>query len=201
MNRIRGRKNRKKMSFMFFVLLSLSLSADENENDTFFENHIRPLLTAKCLECHGPKKQENGLRLDSRKGWEQGGDHGPAIIAGKPESSLLIRAVSYHDTELQMPPKKMLEAHEIAELEQWIKLGAPDPRTEETSVETIRMTLKEAKNFWSFQPLKEPLTPNANNNQWSHQPIDQFIFSELESRGLSPVKGADKRTLIRRATF
>ncbi|MDG1975764.1 MAG: hypothetical protein P8I39_04460, partial [Akkermansiaceae bacterium] len=153
MNRVGVKKSHKKMAFMFFVLLSLSLSADENGNDTFFENHIRPLLTAKCLECHGPKKQENGLRLDSRKGWEQGGDHGPAIIAGKPESSLLMKAVSYHDTDLQMPPKKMLEAHEIAELEQWIKLGASDPRTEETSVETIRMTLKEAENFWSFQPL------------------------------------------------
>ena len=201
MNRVGVKKSHKKVAFMFFVLLSLSLSADENENDTFFENHIRPLLTAKCLECHGPEKQENGLRLDSRKGWEQGGDQGPAIIAGKPESSLLIRAVSYHDTELQMPPKKMLEAHEIAELELWIKLGAPDPRTEEKSSETIAMTLQEAKNFWSFQPLKEPLTPNTNNNQWSHQPIDQFIFAELESRGLSPVRDADKRTLIRRATF
>ena len=91
---------------MVFVLLSPSLPADENEEDTFFEKHIRPLLTAKCLECHGPKKQENGLRRDSRKGWDQGGDRGPAIIAGNPESSLLLKAVSYHDTDLQMPPKK-----------------------------------------------------------------------------------------------
>ena len=65
MNRIRGRKNRKKIAFMFFVFLSLSLSLSADENNTFFENHIRPLLEAKCLECHGPKKQENGLRLDS----------------------------------------------------------------------------------------------------------------------------------------
>ena len=103
---------------MFFVLLSLSLSADENENDTFFENHIRPLLTAKCLECHGPKKQENGLRLDSRKGWEEGGDHGPAIIAGKPENSLLIRAVSIHDADLQITQQKMFKAHKISKIKQ-----------------------------------------------------------------------------------
>jgi hypothetical protein len=86
MNRVGVKKSHKKMAFMFFVLLSLSLSADEN--NAFFENHIRPLLEAKCLECHGPKKQENGLRLDSRKGWEQGGRPRPSNYRRKTRKQL-----------------------------------------------------------------------------------------------------------------
>src|SRR5437870_13700235 len=95
----------------------------------FFEKRIRPLLTERCIECHSPEhKVKGGLRLDSREGWQTGGDSGPAIVPGKPDDSLLITAVRYRDKDLKMPPKKKLSADEVTALEQWVKAGAQDPR-------------------------------------------------------------------------
>src|SRR5918992_3468 len=76
----------------------------------FFEKQVRPLLVKHCYECHsaGAKKLKGGLRLDSRQGVTRGGDSGPAVVAGEPEMSLLVRAVRYDDPELQMPPEHRL---------------------------------------------------------------------------------------------
>src|SRR4051812_5379493 len=74
----------------------------------FFESKVRPLLLAKCVSCHGPEKQRGKLRLDSRAGWEKGGESGPAVVPGKPDESLLIKAVRFQDKDLQMPPMKAL---------------------------------------------------------------------------------------------
>src|SRR3954469_7882802 len=78
------------------------------EEAAFFESKVRPLLVDRCLECHGEKKQKGGLRLDSKSGWEKGGESGAAIVPGKAEESLVIKAVGYADKDLQMPPKKQL---------------------------------------------------------------------------------------------
>ena len=92
----------------------------ESDED-FFESRVRPLLLKHCQECHGAKKQEGGLRLDSRDAWMRGGDRGEAIIAGEPDKSLLIRAVRHDDPDLQMPPNgKKLTTAEIGDLEAWI---------------------------------------------------------------------------------
>jgi hypothetical protein len=120
------------------VLLHLAASASAETNSPvdpseFFEAKIRPLLIERCEECHGPKKQKGGLRLDSKAGWQTGGDTGAALKPGDPEASLLIKAVRYGDKDLQMPPKRQLAPEEVAALEQWIKLGAPDPRVEPKS--------------------------------------------------------------------
>src|ERR1700722_10623180 len=94
----------------------------------FFESKVRPLLAERCYGCHSAqKKQEGLLALDSRTGWEKGGASGPALQPGNPDKSLLIKAVRY--AGLEMPPNKKLDPKEIAILEQWVKMGAPDPRT------------------------------------------------------------------------
>src|SRR5436309_2455767 len=114
------------------VLLAGATCARAAGDDAeFFEKKIRPLLTQRCFECHSPEhKVKGGLRLDSRAGWETGGDTGPALVPGKPEESLLIKAVRYHDKSLQMPPRKALTPQEVEVLTRWVREGAFDPRTE-----------------------------------------------------------------------
>ena len=182
------------------VLLVAPVCRAESDED-FFEARVRPLLVKHCLECHGAKKQEGGLRLDSRDGWGRGGDRGAVIVAGQPKKSLLIQAVKHDDPDLQMPPTKKLRANEIADLEAWIRRGATDPRREAVTQATVRMTVKDARNFWSFLPLKTPAVPRNASDQWSRNPIDAFVLARLKKHGLSPVADADRPTLIRRATF
>lgn len=182
-------------------LLSITpICRAESDND-FFESRVRPLLVKHCVKCHGAKKQEGGLRLDTRDGWMRGGDRGTTIIAGQPEKSLLIQAVRYDDPDLKMPPTKKLGANEIADLEAWVKRGATDPRREAAAQTTTQMTLEQAGTFWSFQPLKAPVVPRDASDLWSRNPIDSFVLAQLKKRDLSPVADADRRTLIRRATF
>ena len=189
------------------VLLAATASAAEPASEKpqqreFFEQKIRPLLVRHCDECHGSKKQESGLRLDTRDAWREGGDGGPVIIPGDPENSRLIAAVKQDDPDLKMPPGgKKLRPDEIADLEQWIRQGAIDPRLAAAGVSAARMGLKEAQQFWSFQPVKKPPLPVPRDKTWSWTPIDHFILRELEKRQLTPVPVADRQTLIRRATF
>src|SRR5688500_7450056 len=93
----------------------------------FFEQKVRPLLVERCYKCHSASAEEvkGGLLLDSKAGWTKGGELGPVIVPGKPEESLLVRAVMYDDPDLQMPPKGKLSQAEIDALVQWVKMGAP----------------------------------------------------------------------------
>ncbi|MEO1994808.1 MAG: c-type cytochrome domain-containing protein, partial [Planctomycetaceae bacterium] len=103
--------------------------AVDADDTVLFEMRIRPLLIKHCLECHGIKKQESGLRLDSRAGWMRGGDSGPAIIPGEADSSLLIKAVRHSDPDRRMPAdRQKLTAMQISDLATWIDKGAFDPR-------------------------------------------------------------------------
>ena len=173
----------------------------ENDDD-FFEARIRPVLLKYCVDCHGAKKQEGGLRLDSRDAWMRGGDRGEAIIAGEPDKSLLIQAVRHDDPDLQMPPdNKRLTATEIADLEAWVQRGAADPRRESAAPTSERMSLEQSRAFWSFQPLETVVPPQDAADRWSRNAIDAFVLAELKKHELSPVADADRRTLIRRATF
>src|SRR5260370_40645326 len=94
----------------------------------FFEKKIRPLLASKCYVCHGEKLASSGLRLDFKAGWKRGGNRGTAIVPGDPDGSLLIKAISFRDPQLKMPPGGRLSAAEIADLSEWVRTGAPDPR-------------------------------------------------------------------------
>src|SRR5262245_63169880 len=109
-----------------FVLLPAVVRADPAA-DEFFEKNVRPILAEKCVGCHGPEKAKNGLRLDTREGLLKGGDHGDAVVPGKPKESRLIGAVRYADPNLTMPPKGKLSDREIAALEKWVELGVPWP--------------------------------------------------------------------------
>ena len=104
----------------------LLLSAPVLWADEFFTTKIEPLLRERCYECHShEQKMKAGLALDSRSGWEQGGDSGPVIVPGKPDESLLIEMVRWNDEDHQMPPKEKLPAEEIALLEEWVKQALP----------------------------------------------------------------------------
>ena len=183
-----------------YVLLLISVCHAESDED-FFETRVRPLLVKHCVECHGAKKQEGGLRLDSRSGWMRGGDRGTAIMAGQPENSLLIQAIRYDDSDLAMPPTQKLTANEISAFESWVRRGAPDPRRGAVTPASARMSLEQSRAFWSFQPLQTPAVPLVAAEDWAQNPIDAFVWTQLKKRGLSPVADADRSTLLRRATF
>ena len=168
-------------------------------DEDFFESNVRPLLSQHCLECHGQKKQEGSLRLDSREGWMRGGERGQTIHPGQPASSLLMEAVRYENSELEMPPSKQLTDQEISILERWIQRGAKDPRKAIANA-TKAMTLEEAKSFWAFQPLHTHDVPQPSGESTKH-PIDVFVDAQLADRHLIPVPKSDRRTLIRRATL
>ncbi len=181
---------------------SISSAAEPTRDGSeFFEKKIRPVLTDRCYACHSAdaKKIKGGFLLDSRAGLLKGGDTGPAIIPGDIEKSLLIKAVRYTDADLQMPPKKQLTPEQIADLEAWVKMGAPDPRTNAT----VQVTNKyqTTTNHWSFFPVKDLRPPSVKNKSWVKSPVDSFILAKIEAKNLSPAPPADKRTLIRRATF
>jgi hypothetical protein len=179
------------------VTLPASAVADTSGTD-FFEAKIRPLLIDNCYECHSAEHQiKGGLRLDFKAGWEKGGDSGPAIVPGQPDASRLIKAVRYADKDLRMPPKdKRLAAEQIALLEEWVRMGAPDPRLETT---TAGLGARDpAREHWAFQPVQNPPAPKVKNRRWVQNKIDTLVLSQLERHNLSPSPRADARTLIRR---
>jgi mono/diheme cytochrome c family protein len=181
------------------VLASLFESGRSHATDAadFFEAKVRPILVQHCQKCHGPEKTKGGLRLDSKAGWQKGGDQGPVIVPGNPAGSLLIRAIQYGDPDLRMPPRAKLPDRDIATLVEWVKRGAPDPRNGEKTSQGTIATAKAMK-WWSLQPVTRPPVPKiaAITN-----PIDAFIIAKLHKNGLQLSPRADKRTLIRRATY
>ncbi len=178
------------------LLFGAAAQAAEADGIAFFESKIRPLLVERCIECHGEKKQKGGLRLDSRAAWQHGGESGAAIVPGDPEASRLITAVRYADKDLQMPPKKQLSAEEVAALEQWVKIGAPDPREGKLVVAKV-VDFEAGRKMWALQPVGNPQPPQVAQEQ----ELDRFILARLQQAGLQPSAPADRRTLIRRATF
>ena len=129
----------------------------------------------------------------------KGGDSGPAIVPGAPDKSLLIEAIRYQS--LEMPPQGKLPDAEIAVLEKWVRMGAPDPRTDPAPARPARPDLDAGRSHWSFQPIAEPPVPRVKNEAWPRSDVDRFILAKLESEGLSPVADADKPTLLRRVFF
>lgn len=175
-----------------FVSIMQSLRADERAD--FFERRVRPILVANCYSCHGEKKQESDLRLDSRDAVIKGGAGGAVVELGMPHQSRLLQAIRW-DGDLKMPPQKKLRDGEIAILTEWIAQGIPWPQSAASrNVETWR-------EHWSFQPVRRPSLPAVTNASAASTPIDRYILAELDWAKISPAKEADRRTLIRRATF
>ena len=193
------------LAAVVFLLCCIATHADDAE---FFESRIRPLLIARCYECHSAATEQNGgLALDSKPGWEQGGDSGSAIVSGDPESSRLIKAVRWNDADLKMPPEDAggkLATSEIADLEAWVRAGAFDPRIEAPVAKPRKSwaeTFEERRAWWSLQPVQNPNVPEVTGSDWNVTAIDRFLFDRMTKAGLEPAALAAPETLIRRATL
>ncbi len=206
------KKSHRQLPLLFLICvcaLTLGARADEQsgaEGVAYFEQHVRPLLAASCYACHSEQKakREGGLLLDFRQGWEIGGEHGPAIVPGDPDASLLIQAVRYMDPDRQMPPKAALSSHEIAILEQWVRIGAPDPRDGDVAIRTELYRPSDpvaGRQHWAFQPLTDPAAPEIQTTDWPRSPIDRFVLAKLEAGNLPPAPDADRASLLRRVCF
>ncbi|MBI85697.1 MAG: hypothetical protein CMJ81_21085, partial [Planctomycetaceae bacterium] len=181
----------------FFGSMSSAAESQSVEAD-FFERRVRPLLVSRCMDCHGDRTQENGLRLDSLDSLLAGGDSGPAIVPGDVAGSLLAQAVR-REGALQMPPEEALDARETAVLERWIGEGASWPETEGSKA---GLTSGPAgRSHWAFQPVRDPELPAIQNVHWPRTSVDPFVLEKLEAAKLAPSVVADRRTLLRRVTF
>jgi hypothetical protein len=169
----------------------------------FFEENIRPVLVKECYGCHSAtaEKLQGGLYLDSRAGLLDGGDSGPAVVVGQPGASLLIEALKHESFE--MPPDKTLPAAVVADFERWIVDGLADPRERPEGAARKRRVLyaeADAESHWAFQPVVEPPVPDLDD-PWIRTPIDAFVLARLRAAGLEPSPPADRRTLLRRASY
>lgn len=190
----------------FVMAPPAAAGAESAEKVAFFVTKIRPLLVERCIECHGEKKQKGGLRLDSRAAWQAGGDTGKAIVPGKPDESLLIKAVRYADKDLQMPPKKALSPEEVAVLVEWIQQGAVDPRNDApTAAQPVSddwaAEFQKRLDWWSLKPMQKAEPPTVADASWNREPVDRFIRSGLDAASLPAAPRAEAEVLLRRLSF
>jgi len=169
----------------------------------FFEKNVRPILAEHCYKCHSiaEKTSKGGLILDSRDGMLKGGDEGPAVVPGNPAKSLLLRAITYTDNELQMPPKKAggkIPDAKIKVLQDWVKMGAPAPVG---AGDKLTGLSQKARDHWAFKPVVKPAVPEVKNKLWVHNPIDAFVLAKLEAVGLQPNPTTNPESLLRRIHY
>ena len=176
-------------------------AARADENDEFFERQVRPLLVAKCVGCHGEKEPEAGLRLTSQAHLLKGGSSGPAVVLKMPKESRLLQAVS-RTGPLKMPPDETLSVAEVSILSKWIELGLPWPKSVGLTSTQKEFSITEAdRQHWSFRPVTDPPPPAVRDVVWPRTTIDRFVLAKLETAGVKPAATADRRTLLRRATY
>jgi len=189
---------------IFLAAVGAADPVADQEGIAFFEAKIRPVLAEKCYECHSSaKKVKAKLHLDSRAGVLDGGESGPSIVPGQPEKSLLIKAISYHDEDLEMPPKERLAPEVVADFVAWVKRGAPDPRTQTPvgSAAAKAVDYEAAKQHWAYRALQRPVVPIAKDTTWPRTPVDQFIRVAQERANVAPAAPADRRVLLRRLSL
>jgi mono/diheme cytochrome c family protein len=175
------------------------ISSARAEETPTFERDIRPIFKAYCLDCHGAGEAIKGhLDLRLKRFAERGGDSGPAIVAGRPDESLLIERLKNGE----MPPgQKKVPPEQIALIDRWIAGGAKARRTEPERLDAGIDITPEERAYWAFQPIHSPTPPEVERNLPIRTPIDAFVLAKLRERGLSLAPEADKRTLVRRAAF
>src|SRR5579863_6994442 len=176
-------------------------AAGSSVGEEFFENKVRPIFASVCAECHGDKAT-SGLQVFSRETLLKGGKRGPAIVPNDPEKSLLIQAVR-QTGDLKMPKGGKLTPEEVQILTEWVRMGAPWPKARPllASGAGSFKILPEERSFWSFQPIKMPAIPPVKDVHWPKTNIDRLVLAKLEAKAIAPAPPADRRTLIRRATF
>jgi len=159
-----------------------------------FGREVRPILASQCFSCHGPRRQDGGLRLDVRRRAMQGGDAGPAIVPGAGANSELVRRLTTADEKHRMPlGGKPLPPAQIELIRAWIDGGAawPDALAGRES----------ARDHWSFRPIRPPAVPKVKAQARVRSPIDAFVLARLEAKGLTLSPEADRPTLIRRLSL
>ncbi len=171
------------------------------------QDDVIPIMLLRCTVCHGLRRQEGGLDLRTKESMLKGGKSGPAIVLGKPDQSLLVKMIRSGE----MPPKKRLiqvgvkpaTDDEIAKIARWIELDAPvvaEP-PDLAATESDPLVSDKDRSFWSFQPPKAADPPAVQHANLVRNPIDAFLLSQLEAKGLSFSPEADKLTLMRRVYF
>ncbi|MBK5293996.1 MAG: PSD1 domain-containing protein [Acidobacteriia bacterium] len=159
----------------------------------FFESKVRPILATKCQICHNEKTRTSGLSLETRASLLAGGNRGAVVDTNSPAKSVFLTAIT-QSGDLKMPPTGKLKAEEIADLENWIKIGLPWPE------KTAKAT-RSGADHWSFKPVTRPEPPPASKTAWTRNPIDQFIVRKLAEKNLKPSPEAGRRTLLRRVSL
>ena len=184
------------VAIIFLFITSVGYGAEDDAKLRFFESKVRPLLLAKCYECHSADKAEGGLRLDTGRHVRKGGDSGKVIIEGNPDQSLLVDAIRYQN--LEMPPEAPLTETEQQVLIDWIRDGAFWPEESDSAHNTEPVA---EQVWWAAQPLAPGKTPEASNESRSRNAIDLYVDRELHSAGLKRAATADRRRLIRRLSL
>lgn len=206
------RFNKLLYSFWLGALISAPnlMAQDETPQYTqeqlkFFESKIRPILVEQCYSCHSAEGQgtRGGLGVDTREGLLAGGESGPAIVPGKLDESLLWNAVNYED--FRMPPRKQLPPEMIADIKQWIEMGAPDPRSGRVAPISSQVTdedIEKGRKFWAYQaPVAAPIPEVNELKSWCKNEVDRIVAAKLESEGVNPVEDTEPTKLLRRLYF
>ncbi len=170
-----------------------------------FKKHVRPILVSQCLECHGGKKTQGELDITDRDRLLKGGERGPAFISGDSKKSLLYLLITHQKKSFMPYEKKKLSAEAIQHVAAWIDNGAPydSPLVErkDSKAWITKVLDAESRKHWAYQPLLKAEPPKVQQEAWIHTPVDRFILSKLEAKGIKPNEPAQKRQLIRRAYF
>ena len=200
-----------RIGFGLVVLAAAPIWAQTPAGAEFFEKEIRPVLAEKCYGCHSSKLDSpmGGLVLDTKEGIRRGGADGPVIVPGNPASSLIVKALSYTDNALQMPPTGKLPDATLAAFSQWIAAGAPDPREDTPATASAAppaksgMDIETGRKWWAFQPVAVVAQPKVKDaayaKKWAKGKLDWFVLEMLERNKLKPSPEADRATLIERA--
>jgi hypothetical protein len=160
-----------------------------------FVQDIQPILAKSCYDCHGPKKEEAGLRWDVKEMALRGGEHGAVIVPGKSAESPMIHLVAGLKEDLIMPAEgERLTAGQVGLIRAWIDQGADWPDTASVKITSNR-------DHWAFKAPVRPAPPGVKNPKWIRNPVDDFVLARLEKEGLKPSPEADRVTLIRRLSL
>jgi hypothetical protein len=166
-----------------------------------FIRQVAPILQQRCLNCHGARNAEGGLRLHQAAATRRGGDSGAVLVAGKSDQSELLRRLKTNDVEERMPLKlKPLTREEVQVLVAWIDQGANWPANY-TIAPPAKARAEQAARHWAFQPLQQPSTPGPMGSAKTNNAIDRFILVRLQQEKVQPSPAADRVTLIRRVTL
>ncbi|TWU08509.1 PSD1 and planctomycete cytochrome C domain-containing protein [Stieleria varia] len=185
------------MTLVFAMAFVSQRGVIAEDSSEYFESHVRPLLIAKCVECHGGMTPEGDLNLATRDGFIKGGTSGGLTDGVDPEWSLLFERIITPDEDAMMPPDERLTSDEVAVFKKWIEAGSVWP---ESSL-LLKDGIESGSQHWSFQSLQRPRVPQLDGDTWCWTPIDRFILAKMSETGVSPVTDADNATWLRRVTL